>query len=211
MTFTEAAVEVLRLVGRPLHYKKITEIAIERNLLSHVGKTPEITMSSRIATMVKKDRGDAPLVKVKPGIFGLREFSSEVLAMGELEEGDVDDILEAIDEEAAELEESTAAAAAVATGAAVAARTSVVGGDETDPDETQPTTEHPVVEERVAKSTHKLPGQEVFPEEDDDDEPILSKVDEPAAESDEARDKKRRRKKRRGGEGEERAGGHGGS
>ena len=30
MTFTEAAVEILKLVGRPLHYKKITELAIER-------------------------------------------------------------------------------------------------------------------------------------------------------------------------------------
>ena len=48
MTFTEAAVEILRLVGRPLHYKKITELAIERNLLSHVGKAPELTMSSRL-------------------------------------------------------------------------------------------------------------------------------------------------------------------
>ncbi|MGB8223478.1 MAG: winged helix-turn-helix domain-containing protein, partial [Polyangiales bacterium] len=74
MTFTEAAVEVLRSIGKPLHYKKITEIAIERNLLSHVGKTPETTMSSRLATMVKKDRGDAPILKVKPGVFALREF-----------------------------------------------------------------------------------------------------------------------------------------
>ncbi|MFK8003886.1 MAG: HTH domain-containing protein [Polyangiales bacterium] len=79
MTFTEAAVEILRLVGKPLHYKKITEIAIERNLLSHVGKTPEVTMSSRLATMVRKDRGDAPILKVKPGIFALREFSAEAL------------------------------------------------------------------------------------------------------------------------------------
>ena len=51
MTFTEAAVEILRLAGRPLHYKKITELAIERNLLSHVGKAPELTMSSRLATI----------------------------------------------------------------------------------------------------------------------------------------------------------------
>lgn len=79
MTFTEAAVEILRLVGKPLHYKKITEIAIERNLLSHVGKTPEVTMSSRLATMVRKDRGEAPILKVKPGIFALREFSAETL------------------------------------------------------------------------------------------------------------------------------------
>ena len=73
MTFTEAALEVLRSAGEPLHYKKITEIAIEKNLLSHVGKTPEVTMSSRLATMAKKDRGTAPIVKVKPGVFALRE------------------------------------------------------------------------------------------------------------------------------------------
>ena len=38
MTFTEAALEVLRSSSEPLHYKRITELAIERNLLSHVGK-----------------------------------------------------------------------------------------------------------------------------------------------------------------------------
>jgi hypothetical protein len=91
MTFTEAAVEVLRLVGKPLHYKKITEVAIERNLLSHVGKTPEVTMSSRLATMVKRDRGEAPIIKVKPGVFGLREFNEEQLA--DLS-GDVDELPE---------------------------------------------------------------------------------------------------------------------
>ncbi|MCG8555465.1 MAG: HTH domain-containing protein [Proteobacteria bacterium] len=77
MTFTEAALEVLRNVRKPLHYKKITELAIEQNLLSHVGKTPEVTMSSRLATMVKKDRGDAPIVKIRPGVFSLREFADE--------------------------------------------------------------------------------------------------------------------------------------
>src|SRR5512139_2630221 len=105
MTFTEAAVEILRLVGRPLHYKKITEIAIERNLLSHVGKTPEITMSSRLATMVKKDRGDAPIIKVKPGVFGLRDFPEDVLESAEAEpNGDVElpEIEQELDEEAAE-------------------------------------------------------------------------------------------------------------
>src|SRR5262245_64814257 len=78
MTFTDAAVEVLRLVGRPLHYKKITELAIAGNLLSHVGKTPEVTMSSRLATLVKKDRGQSPIIKVKPGVFALRESSMQI-------------------------------------------------------------------------------------------------------------------------------------
>jgi hypothetical protein len=111
MTFTEAAVEVLRLIGKPLHYKKITELAIERNLLSHVGKTPEITMSSRLATMVKKDRGDAPIVKVKPGVFGLREFSESVLEAAESESGHDFDLPEEpeVEEVAAEAEGQEAA------------------------------------------------------------------------------------------------------
>lgn len=90
MTFTEAAVEVLRSVGKPLHYKKITEIAIERNLLSHVGKTPETTMSSRLATMVKKDRGDAPITKVKPGVFALRDLPEDAVEAPESAAADSD-------------------------------------------------------------------------------------------------------------------------
>jgi len=90
MTFTEAAVEVLRSVGKPLHYKKITEIAIEKNLLSHVGKTPETTMSSRLATMVKKDRGDAPILKVKPGVFALREFPEDAIEEADSDASDSD-------------------------------------------------------------------------------------------------------------------------
>jgi hypothetical protein len=77
MTFTEAALEVLRGAGEPLHYKKITELAIAGNLLSHVGKSPEVTMSSRLATLVKKDRGQSPIVKVRPGVFALRESGME--------------------------------------------------------------------------------------------------------------------------------------
>src|SRR5690606_19491161 len=48
MTFTDAAREVLKQSGRPLHYKEITELAIEKNLLSHVGKSPEVTMGARL-------------------------------------------------------------------------------------------------------------------------------------------------------------------
>lgn len=90
MTFTEAAVEILRLVGRPLHYKKITELAIERNLLSHVGKAPELTMSSRLATMVKKDRGEEPIIKVKPGVFALRDFTPQMMALADAGDDDID-------------------------------------------------------------------------------------------------------------------------
>jgi hypothetical protein len=159
MTFTEAAVEVLRLVGKPLHYKKITEIAIERNLLSHVGKTPEITMSSRLATMVKKDRGDAPIIKVKPGVFGLRDFPEDVIEAADQDasiELEAVDIAEEVDEEAVAAEENGAHEAEVAA----------------------------AVERPVARTEHKLPGAEVFPEEEDDDEPILAKLDDESKDKD---------------------------
>src|SRR6185369_12067699 len=82
MTFTEAAAEVLRLVGKPLHYKEITDLAIEKNLLSHVGKSPEVTMGARLAALLKKSSKDNPLVRVKPGVFALREWDDETLKAG---------------------------------------------------------------------------------------------------------------------------------
>src|SRR5579872_3716899 len=77
MTFIEAAAEVLRQAGKPLHYKEITELAITKNLLSHVGKTPEVTMSHRLTSAIKKDDKDVPIVKVKPGVFALREWQDK--------------------------------------------------------------------------------------------------------------------------------------
>src|SRR6476646_5871457 len=82
MTFTEAAAEVLRLVGRPLHYKEITDLAIEKNLLSHVGKSPELTMVARLAALLKKTSKDNPLVRVKPGVFALREWDDATIKSG---------------------------------------------------------------------------------------------------------------------------------
>ncbi len=76
MTFTDAAAEVLRLVGKPLHYKDITAYAIEKNLLSHVGKSPEVTMGSRLAAHFKKAGDDNPMMRVRPGVFALREWET---------------------------------------------------------------------------------------------------------------------------------------
>src|SRR6187402_423824 len=82
MTFTEAAAQVLRLVGKPLHYKEITDVAIEKDLLSHVGKSPEVTMGARLAALVKKGDKENPLVRVKPGVFALREWDQPTIERG---------------------------------------------------------------------------------------------------------------------------------
>jgi restriction endonuclease Mrr len=173
MTFTEAAVEILRLVGKPLHYKKITEIAIERNLLSHVGKTPEITMSSRLATMVKKDRGEAPILKVKPGVFGLREFSDEVMRAAEKETGHDYALPEEEEAPVIEVDADTDA--------------------DSDAEEALTSDADRGANGTNGASTAKLAGEGVFPAEDDDDQPILANLDD-----DESKAKRKRRRRRRG-------------
>jgi hypothetical protein len=173
MTFTEAAVEVLRSVGKPLHYKKITELAIERNLLSHVGKTPETTMSSRLATMVKKDRGDAPITKVKPGVFALREFP----------EGSV----EAPESASSESDAPEASAAEAAPEEAAAPDGAAEAAGE--------------VEEDTSIVAQELPGADVFPEEDDDDDLILANLDDDTREDRKPRKRRPRRRRERDSEG----------
>src|SRR2546428_3420292 len=75
MTFTEAAVEVLRRAGKPLHYKEIADAALRENLLSHVGQDPEITMGQRLAAMARRE-DDRKVVAVMPeGTFALLEWA----------------------------------------------------------------------------------------------------------------------------------------
>ena len=56
MTFYEAALRVLEAAGQPLTSVEITERSIAQGLLSHVGKTPEQTMLSRLAAMARRAR-----------------------------------------------------------------------------------------------------------------------------------------------------------
>src|SRR3954471_832393 len=65
MTFYEAALRVLEDAGKPLTNIEITQRSIEKNLLSHVGKTPETTMLARLAAMAKRPRDRKVMVTAK--------------------------------------------------------------------------------------------------------------------------------------------------
>ena len=73
MTFLEAALEILRHEGQPLHYKELTERALGKKLLTFVGRTPEVTMQTQLTAAVKKAPGN-PFVRTKPGMFGLLRY-----------------------------------------------------------------------------------------------------------------------------------------
>jgi ribonuclease E len=77
MTFTEAAIEVLRREGKPLHFKKLTEIAVRENLLDHVGKIPEETMADQLTAHCRLPRAERRVMPVQQGTFALVEWGFE--------------------------------------------------------------------------------------------------------------------------------------
>ncbi len=73
MTFYEAALRVLEAAGQPLNSVEITERSIAQGLLSHVGKTPEQTMLSRLAAMARRAR-DRRVTVTGPETFALTDW-----------------------------------------------------------------------------------------------------------------------------------------
>jgi hypothetical protein len=195
MTFTEAAAQVLRLVGKPLHYKEITDVAIEKNLLSHVGKSPEVTMGARLAALVKKGDKENPLVRIKPGVFALREWDPATIEKG------LADRTPALERLAAQ--GYTGEPASEASSSPQAAHVTF------DDDEGGPGTPDEGERSRAELAAHAT---ELFASEDDDDEPIFGGSAEPApsvndaAAADPNGARRRRRRRGRGRPGEERGG-----
>ena len=77
MTFTEAAIEVLRREGKPLHFKKIAEIAVRESLLDHVGKVPDDTMADQLTAHCRLPHEDRKLIPIQSGTFALVEWGMD--------------------------------------------------------------------------------------------------------------------------------------
>jgi restriction system protein len=71
VTFLDAAYQVLKQAGQPLHYTEITSRALAANLIDTGGQTPEATMGSRLYVAVK--RPDSRFRKAGKGTFALAE------------------------------------------------------------------------------------------------------------------------------------------
>lgn len=195
MTFTEAAAEVLRMAGKPLHYKEITELAIEKNLLSHVGKSPEVTMGARLAALLKKEDKSNPIVRVKPGVFALREWEGKKGKKKGAEEAAPEEESADVEVNALEVEAATRSAE-----------------EQPEPEEED---EEPieVSGEDALRRDLAASGAELFDDEEDDDQPLLGgpastndvQTNGPRSEGEGGRRRRRRRRRRGGrGEGEER-------
>ena len=77
MTFLDAAHEILKQAGQPLHYREIAKRALEQGLIESKGKTPKATMNAQLATNIKRAAEGgrpSPFVRVGRGVFGLKEW-----------------------------------------------------------------------------------------------------------------------------------------
>lgn len=96
MTFYEAALRVLEEAGTPLLSTDITKRAVEKGLLSHVGKTPEVTMLLRLAAMAKRPR-DRKLQVTAKDTFALIDWmlpeDADALALTGVLEANPEDVL----------------------------------------------------------------------------------------------------------------------
>lgn len=199
MTFTEAAAQVLRLVGKPLHYKEITDVAIERNLLSHVGKSPEVTMGARLAALVKKGDKENPLVRIKPGVFALREWDEATIEKGL---ADRTPALQLAAERSTQEAEKQATEDAetedvVENGARPPSPRSVASHKELGE------VAEPTDDEERHRAALSAAATELFEQEEDDDQPIFGVPEEEVdaevdGDGDSKRDGRRRRRRRRG-------------
>lgn len=74
MTFLEAARAVLEDMKQPMHFKKITEVAIQKRYLKTRGKTPEWTMGARLSVDVKENGFSSDFIRTDNGKYGLRRW-----------------------------------------------------------------------------------------------------------------------------------------
>jgi len=71
-SFKDIAYQILKVSGKPLHYKNITKIALEKGLVT-TGKTPEATMYAVLIVDINSKKENSQFVKIAPSVFGLNE------------------------------------------------------------------------------------------------------------------------------------------
>lgn len=89
LSLKDAAIQVLRDAGEPLHYQEITKRILAGGLSQSSSKTPDASLNAVLAVDIKRNGPASPFVRVTPGVFGLRAEGVPVAAVDDA--GDDDD------------------------------------------------------------------------------------------------------------------------
>lgn len=77
-TFKQSAIEILKKAKTPLHYTKITQLALESGILETEGANPERTMNAVITVDINSKAEGSDFIKTDRGIFALNPNKKEI-------------------------------------------------------------------------------------------------------------------------------------
>jgi Holliday junction resolvase-like predicted endonuclease len=66
------AIRIISEAGKPLHYREITRLAMEKELLKTDGKTPWATMNAQLSMDIVNNGENSQFYRAQPGYFGLK-------------------------------------------------------------------------------------------------------------------------------------------
>ena len=75
MGFLDAAEQVLKQEGQPLHYDEITRRALAQALITTRDQTPARTLNAQLTISIQ--RGQSPFERVARGMYGLAAWSHQ--------------------------------------------------------------------------------------------------------------------------------------
>lgn len=73
VSMREAAHQILKKAGRPLHYREITRRAIRLGIIRPEGRTPALTLRARMGDDMNRNP-ETPFVRVGDGTYALKEW-----------------------------------------------------------------------------------------------------------------------------------------
>lgn len=73
LSLLEASAQVLARVGKPLHYRELTDLILKEGLAESKSKTPAASLNAILAVEIKRHGPNSRFVRAKPGVFALRE------------------------------------------------------------------------------------------------------------------------------------------
>jgi hypothetical protein len=76
VSMREAAHQILKKAGRPLHYREITRRAIRLGMIRPEGRTPALTLRARMGDDMNRNPA-TPFVRVGDGTYALKEWPQQ--------------------------------------------------------------------------------------------------------------------------------------
>lgn len=77
--FKTSALSVLTEINKPLHYKEITRIALEKGILETEGATPDASMNAQIIMDIKSKGKLSDFVKTAPSTYAINKEKPQMI------------------------------------------------------------------------------------------------------------------------------------